>query len=106
STHNVCCGRCPASVLFSFTRASVFGDESEQSMCFIGNAGGEIDAVTQGKQRPQTIELQWRAIGFRECFDKRASRRVIIIDLTVTKVADPEFVFHDRKPPRGIEFAM
>ena len=52
SEDNVCYGRCPVNVVFSFSRASVFGDESEQSMCFIGNAGGEIDAVTQGKQRP------------------------------------------------------
>jgi hypothetical protein len=31
---------------------SVFGDDPEESVRFVGNAGGEIDAVTQGKQRP------------------------------------------------------
>jgi hypothetical protein len=30
----------------------VFCDEAEEAVRFIGNAGGEIDAVTQGKQRP------------------------------------------------------
>jgi hypothetical protein len=62
SEDNVCCGRCPVSVVFSFSRASVFGDNSEQSVFFVGDSSGEKDAVAEDQQIPQPIKLERSAI--------------------------------------------
>ena len=41
---------------------SIFCDDAEEAMLFIGNAGGEIDPVAQRKQVPQAVELERRPI--------------------------------------------
>ena len=63
STHTVCYGRLPIRVVSSFSRASVFGDESEQSVFFVGDSSREINSVAEDQHIPQPIKLERRTIG-------------------------------------------
>src|SRR5262245_57143157 len=42
-----------------------------------------------------------------DCLDKIAADRIIIVDATITEIADPEFVaLHQSESPRGVELAV
>src|SRR5438477_5048065 len=88
------------------SQISLFRDEAEKSVRFIGDSGSEIDSGAERKKIPQAINLKRSRIGFADRLNKSAGRWIIIIDCPVTKIANPEFTLHQGKSPRGIQVAV
>src|SRR5204863_836072 len=86
-----------------FRPSLIFRDDAEEAVLFISDAGGEINAVTEREQVPESIELQRRAAGGAQRFQKRASRRIVVVDLAVTEIAHPKFAFNERESPGRIQ---
>jgi len=84
----------------------VLSDDAKETMFFVGDSGGEKDTVAQRQKIPQTVKLKWRSIGAHQRLDESARDRIVIVDETITEIADPESVFHERKSPWGIEVAV
>src|SRR5207248_1408478 len=85
---------------------SIFCDEAEKTVLFVGDTRSKINSGAERKKIPQAIDLERRHIGFADRLQKSAGRWIVIIDRPVTKIANPEFTLHQGKSPRGIEFAI
>ncbi len=75
-------------------------------MRFVGDSSSEINAGAERKKIPQTVKLNWVAIGPTNRFQKSASRRIVVIDRPVAKIADPEFTVDQGESPRCVEIAI
>src|SRR5207237_6597721 len=84
----------------------ILGDDAEEAVRFIGDAGGEIDSATKREQIPQAIELERRAIGSAQRFQEGASRGIVVVDSAVAEIADPEFAVHQGESPRRIQIPV
>src|SRR5436190_19561407 len=83
-----------------------FRDESEETVLFVSDTRSKINSGAERKKIPQTIKLDWVAIGPTIRFQKSASRRIVVIDRPVAKITNPEFTIHQGKSPRGIQVAI
>src|SRR2546423_7974186 len=91
----------------SLSRASVFGDQAEQPVLFIGTTSREINSVTEDQHIPQPIKLEGSAIGPVDRSQECAGRGVIAGDCSVAKISDPQLVaFYQSKSPWRIEAAV
>ena len=84
----------------------IFRDQAEETGLFVGDSSSEINSGTERKKIPQTIKLNWVAIGPTNRFQKSASRRIVVIDRPVAKIADPEFTIDQGESPRCVEIAI
>src|SRR5882724_11446384 len=93
--------KCAASLIL------VLSDDAKQAVVFVSDSGRKVNSVSQRKKIPQTIKLERRAIGTHQCLVESAGDRVVIVDATISEIADPEFVaFHKRKSPWCVELAV
>src|SRR5213075_858269 len=81
----------------------VLSDNAKKTVFFVGDSSGEKDSVAQREKSPQAIDLEWRAIGSHKRLDKSARVRIVIVDKTITEIADPQCVFYQSKTPGRIE---
>ena len=96
-----CAPKCAVSL------SSVLSNDAKKTVRFVCDAGGEEDAVGEWQKIPQTIKLERRSIGAHERLDEISADRIVIVDETITKVADPKFVaLYQSKTPRSIEVAV
>ena len=77
----------------------VLSYQTKQAVLFVRYSGSEINAVAQRKKVPQAIKLKRRAIGSHQRLDKSAGHRIVIVDETISEIANPEFVFDQRESP-------
>src|SRR5205823_4822550 len=89
----------------------IFGDEAEETVLFIEDSGSEINAGTAGskierEKIPQAINLKRSRIGFADRLNKSAGCWIVIIDGSVTKIANPEFTLHQSESPGRVEIAI
>src|SRR5438874_8376739 len=76
-------------------------------MLFIGDSSREINAATKGEHVPQPVELKRCSICRADRAEESAGHRIVIVNFSIAKVSDPEFVsFHQRQSPWRIEIAI
>ena len=85
---------------------SIFRDETEESVPFVRNSRCEINARPKRKQIPQAVELEWRPARSSQCFKESARRRIVVVNLAIAKIANPQFAFDQREPPRRIQISV
>src|SRR5439155_14208537 len=85
---------------------SIFCDEAEKTVLFVGDSSSEINSGAERKKIRQAINLKRSRIGFADRLQKSAGRWIVVIDRPVTKIANPEFTLHQGKSPRGIELTI
>src|SRR6266567_6818946 len=84
----------------------IFRDEAEETVLFVSNSSGEIHSGSERKEIPQTIKLNWVAIGPANRLQKNAGSWIVVIDRPVAKISNPQFAVHQRQSPRSIEIAV
>jgi hypothetical protein len=85
----------------------IFGDESEESVFFVSDSGGEKNSTRLNQHIPQAIELEWGSIGLHQRLDKGPARRIVNVNKAVTEVADPEFItFYESKSPGSVQVSV
>ena len=50
--------------------------------------------------------MEGRSVSARQGLNESACVWVVVVDETVTEIADPKFAFHERKAPWGVEVAV
>ena len=79
----------------------ILGDYAEEAVCFVGDSGGEKDSARLREKIPQAIKLQRRSIRPHERLDEIAGDRIVIVDETIPKIADPKLLPSTRASPQG-----
>src|SRR5439155_18010985 len=82
----------------------VLGNQTKETVRFVGYSGREIHAGAQRKKIPQPIKLERRAIGAHERLDERAGRWIVNVDESITEIADPKFVIHQGESHGALRF--
>src|SRR6266496_1765470 len=78
----------------------VLSNDAKETVLFVGDSGGEEDSGILREEIPQAVKLERRSIGAHEPLEEIARHRIVIVDLSVTEIADPKLVFNQRESPR------
>jgi hypothetical protein len=85
----------------------IFSNDAEKAVLFIGNSSSEKHSVGEWQKIPKAVKLQRRSIRPLERFYKIAADWIVIVDESITEVANPKVgAFHERKSPWGIEVSI
>src|SRR4051794_7497247 len=81
----------------------IFGDNAEETVLFIGDAGGEEDTFWLWKEIPQPLELKRRSIQSHQRFQESAGGRIVVVNLSVPEISNPQLVtFNECEAPRRV----
>src|SRR5438067_834478 len=76
-------------------------------MLFIGDSSRKINAVTKNEQIPQSVELKRCSICGADRAEESAGHRIVIVNFSIAKVSDPEFVsFHQCQSPWRVQISV
>ncbi len=78
----------------------VLSNDAKETVLFVSDSSREKDSISEWQKIPQAVKLKGRSIGAHEPLDETARHRIVIVDLSVTEIADPKLVFNQRESPR------
>jgi hypothetical protein len=83
-----CAPKCAVSLIL------VLSDDAKETVRFVCDSGGEEDSGILRQKIPQAVKSERCAIGSHQRLDKSAGVRIVIVDQSVSEVANPKFAIY------------